>query len=228
MIRMTAECSTGKRSQTAFAKQIHETGRYALMCPDWAPATFLLKMPQLQLLYGNAAAWQRLAKADQVRVAGGQFLLKDDTLDRRFRRAAEDMLITGRQSGFLVYRGSDANEDCSFSMRYFETLGSAGTRALLVELRCRKDNVSANWLQSFAEGFSLSKAEAELLLSLIGRQPLEDMARERQIAVSTLRQRMKSILQKTRCRKQAELVGLVHELNAGMFHDSRCVAASFR
>jgi DNA-binding CsgD family transcriptional regulator len=83
---------------------------------------------------------------------------------------------------------------------------------MIVELAMGSDGVDPAALAVFAAATSLSKAEADLVKAIANGHSLSELAEARGVAVSTIRQRMKSVLAKTGCRRQTELVRLVLSL----------------
>ena len=83
---------------------------------------------------------------------------------------------------------------------------------MIVELAISSDGVDPAALAVFAAATSLSKAEADLVKAIANGHSLSELAKARGVAVSTIRQRMKSVLGKTGCRRQTELVRLVLSL----------------
>ena len=83
---------------------------------------------------------------------------------------------------------------------------------VVVEITAGDDRLDPAALAVFAETALLSPAEAELVEAVVGGHSLSAVARLRGIAVSTVRRRMRSVLGKTGCRRQAELLRLVLSL----------------
>ncbi|MES0100656.1 hypothetical protein [Mesorhizobium sp. M0019] len=193
-----------------------------LLCPDWRTATLVIDAEDAAVAFANSPCIDMLRRKRPARLVRGCLAFDSPDLDRRFHIELSRLLSTGRESAFLFERDVASDTWLSVSIRngqgFFRDaihtgLGAAyGPSLMVVELFIRGEGIDALAFATFATTASLSKAEAQLVDAIAAGNSLQQAAELRGVAISTVRQRMKSILSKTGCRTQSELIHLVLSL----------------
>jgi DNA-binding CsgD family transcriptional regulator len=193
-----------------------------LLCPDWRTATLVIDAEDATVAFANSPCIDMLRRKRPARLVRGCLAFDSPDLDRRFHIELSQLLSTGRESAFLFERDIACDTWLSVSIRngqgFFRDaihsgLGAAyGPSLMVVELATAQEDLDRAAFTSFAKTACLSKAEAELVHLVATGNSLQKAAEIRGVAISTIRQRMKAILQKTGCRNQSELIHLVLSL----------------
>lgn len=143
-------------------------------------------------------------------------------MDRRFHSELARMISTGCESAFLVEHDMASDIWLSVGIRngqgfYRDAiqigLGAAyASKLMVVEFFDHSQGIDGLALAAFAATASLTRAEAQLVDAIAIGISLQQAAKSRDVAISTIRQRMKAILLKTGCRTQSELIHLILSL----------------
>ena len=107
-------------------------------------------------------------------------------------------------NGVMAWRDSAVGLSCS---AVFRPSGAPG--AVSVEIRTSDARAGAPEVKAFAKAHALSAAESELLELCIAGFELNEIAESKGLLLTTVRQRMKTVLAKTQCRRQVELMRAV-------------------
>ena len=195
----------------------------AVLCPDWRPATLVLNATDCSVVFANLDCIRLLTQESPAYLIGDRLHFRAAELDRRFQTEVRHLIASGAESACMI--GQDPVANCWVSAMVRNSQGffrdviesnlgrfASDCHLMIVELAMGSDGVDPAALAVFAAATSLSKAEADLVKAIANGHSLSELAEARGVAVSTIRQRMKSVLGKTGCRRQTELVRLVLSL----------------
>jgi len=183
----------------------------------------VLNATDCSVVFANLDCIRLLTQESPAYLIGDRLRFRSSELDRRFQTEVRHLIASGAESACMIGQDPIANSWVSAMVRnsqgFFRDViesnlgGFASDRHLMiVELAMGSDGVDPAALTVFAAATSLSKAEADLVKAIANGHSLSELAEARGVAVSTIRQRMKSVLGKTGCRRQTELVRLVLSL----------------
>ena len=191
----------------------------AILCPDWRTAALVIDATNTNVVFANSQCIAMLRREQPMRLMGDRLDFTPCGLNRRFNLELAQLASSGGESAFIYERDVSSGDWLSVVIRngqgFFRdaietNLGkSMGPKLMIVEIATGAEMLDRNAFSSFAQTATLSKAEAELVKAVAAGWSLTEAAQSRGTAVSTIRQRMKSILSKTGCRRQSELVHLV-------------------
>lgn len=173
-----------------------------------------------EVLHANAAALEMLRKTKAL-----------GFLDERSGagsngRFAEYLTILGAIAagraafGMMIVPAADRGEVYALSIQLPGHAPSLAAheanslRVVFVHIKSSRIAPSGEFLRAFASAYALTPAETMLVSGLCSGKTLEELAETGHIAASTLRQRMKSVLAKTRMPRQSELMRLIFSLAA--------------
>ena len=191
----------------------------AILCPDWRTAALVIDATNVSVVFANSQCIAMLRREQPMRLTGDRLDFTPCGLNRRFHLELAQLASSGGESAFIYERDASSGDWLSVVIRngqgFFRdaietNLGkSIGPKLMVVEIATGAEVLDRNAFSSFAQTAFLSKAEADLVQAVAAGWSLTEAAHSRGVAVSTVRQRMKSILSKTGCRRQSELVHLV-------------------
>ncbi|HVG49795.1 MAG TPA: hypothetical protein VM899_16840 [Rubellimicrobium sp.] len=169
-----------------------------------------------RIQFSNVAAERVLVRGDGVCRRDGMLHARpshdSDRLARLIREAA---LRTGSRGGCMrVVRGIEKPALAVIVTPFPPDLRNLAETATAHALVSITELVlgPAPAGQHIIELFGLSKAEAELAIALLEGRHIEEIALERQVALSTVRSQLRSILRKTGLHRQGELVQLLGQV----------------
>ena len=175
----------------------------------------LLVDAELRLQHGNRIARSLLARREPFLLEAGQLQLRSDSQQLQLRRAVEQAVQRGRRS--LVAPRVDRSNQPAVAVL---PAGHGSQLALLIltkPLLCQ-----GLTLQAYAREHGLTEGEREVLGALCAGQSPEQVAQQRQVALSTVRTQIGAIRAKTGARdigalvrSMAVLPPLVHALVEG-------------
>jgi DNA-binding CsgD family transcriptional regulator len=189
-----------------------------LACPDWREASFAVDAENGEIAYAN---WQALALLDDARapisIFGDRLIFTDPGHNQQYFIGLEKLRTSlAEEEVFVIAGNSEAdwfavtihNPQGLYREILKRSLQAAGilSEIIFVEIGRTKKAPSASQIAAFSDAFKFTPAEAELVFSLAQGQTLEDVAGRRNAAISTVRQRLKTVLAKSGCRRQADLV----------------------
>lgn len=195
----------------------------ALVCPDWRTVALVLDSIDGHVAYANWHCLEMIEKGNLLHLAGGRLAFTSAELNRRFYLALNRVAASGSETAVVIGRETVLGTWVSIVIRntqgFFRdalerNMGSvsSGSRMVVIEITNSDAALDGIALGAFAEATSLTKAEMELVKMLTSGQSLRSIAGSRGQTPSNIRQRMKSVLKKTGCRRQAELVRFVMSL----------------
>jgi DNA-binding CsgD family transcriptional regulator len=157
-----------------------------------------------------------------ISIVGNRLQFQVPDLNRQFHYQLALLLKSGDERAFVVWRDLNVSAWLMITIRHDQgffrdavdaRLGRQHSSQLVViEFTSANDQLDSAALASFAHTAGLSPAELALLHLVACGYSMSEAAAERNASVTTVRQQMKSILAKTGCRRQPELICLVHSL----------------
>ena len=189
----------------------------ALACPDWREASLAIDAQNGEIAYAN---WRALAFLDArapISVFGNRLIFTDPRHNQQYFTGLEKLRTSLAEEEVFVITGNCEVDWFAVTIHnpqglYREVLQRALDAAgmssdiIFVEIGRTRRAPSASQVAAFSEAFKFTPAEAELVFSLAQGQTLADVADRRQAAISTVRQRLKTVLAKSGCRRQTDLV----------------------
>ena len=166
----------------------------------------------LRVYFANPAALALMQRGDGIRLVHG----------RLYARSMDDTRLLTVAVGRLADRSSDSipngavavtGEDDAVSYRIIVApLGPAGTASAaeaVLFIDAPHDADTATEEQVFQQAFQLTRAEARLAAHLLSGASLTEAADKLGVAHNTVRSQLRAIFEKTRARRQADLVRLL-------------------
>jgi DNA-binding CsgD family transcriptional regulator len=186
---------------------------------DRYPYPFLLTDLERRVLYANAAAYEFAASRNGMAIDSGRVTLLSAKRDREFQQIASDMnkrgepdlqrfeisIGSGKRTHLLVMRAHDSS-----TLPVGTSQPSVGL--LIVDAGSSPPPDPA----LLGELFLLTPSESRVAAKLACGKSVEEVARENDASVETVRTHLKRILSKTGTRRQGELVSLI--LRSTPFH----------
>ena len=196
---------------------------YALICPDWRGPSVVLEGAQGFVAHANLRGLRLLKGDGPARIAGGRLVIDPEPVNRRFYARLERALANGVERSALVIRHERAQHWLSAMIHLPQGFASdalghqlgdeADVRQLaVVEFAATSDLPDKAALAAFAESIGLAPAESQLILAMVQGASATEIAAERGSSLSTVRQRIKSVLAKATCARQSELMGLIRAI----------------
>ena len=189
----------------------------ALACPDWREASLAIDARNGEIAYAN---WRALALLDArapISVFGNRLIFTDPHHNQQYFTGLEKLRTSlSEEEVFIItgYKEADwfavtiHNPQGLYREVLRRSLEAAGTSPdiIFVEIGRTKQAASAAKIAAFSEALKLTPAEAEMVFLLAQGQTLADIAERCKAALSTVRQRLKTVLAKSGCRRQSDLV----------------------
>lgn len=190
-----------------------------LLCPEWRPPTMVLEATDASMMFANSQCIELLRRQSPIRLVRGCVTFSAPHLTRRFHLHLAHLLASGEESTFLFERDFATGDWLSVTIRNGQGFFRHAIRAglgisdrgglMVVELSAIGQGLDPTGFAALAKAASLTRAEAQLVNVIVTGSSLREAAISQGIAISTVRQRVKSILFKTGCRSQVQLVRLV-------------------
>lgn len=189
----------------------------ALACPDWRDASLAINAQDGEIAYANWRALALLEARTPISVFGNRLIFTDPRHNQQYFTGLEKLRTSLSEEEMFVITGDAEVDWYAITIHnpqglYREilqrSLDSARVSAdiIFVEIGKTGRSPSASQVAAFSDAFKFTPAEAELVFSLAQGRTLSDIAGRRNAAVSTVRQRLKTVLAKSGCRRQADLV----------------------
>lgn len=167
--------------------------------------------------FANAAA-EAYARQNGVAlgVKNGRLLPRDRRQDRHWSELlAADPLTNGPQSAGLVLRNADGDPEVAQLLPLSSAVASNADwrrplRLLVLQTRHRSACVDVLLRQLYG----LTPAEVRTSRHLMRDMNTSEIAEQSGVTLDTVRSHIKALLQKTGCRRQAELIRLLEQLHA--------------
>lgn len=193
----------------------------ALLCPDWRTIALVLDGTEGYVAYANLLCLEMFKRQYPAHLNGGRLVFSSPDLNKRFYAALVRAVELGSETAVVIERGAQDDTWVSVTIRntqgFFrdvlvQNLRPDISHMTVIEITKRGNALDPIALAAFAEANSLADAETDLVEAVACGLPLKSIAAARAVAISTIRQRMKTVFSKTNCRRQAELVHLVVSL----------------
>jgi DNA-binding CsgD family transcriptional regulator len=188
----------------------------ALACPDWREASLAIDAQDGEIAYAN---WRALALLDArapISVFGNRLIFTDPRHNRQFFTGLEKLRTSLVEEEIFVIAGHcdadwfavNIHNPQGLYREILERSLEAGTSSdiIFVEISRAVQAPSASQVAAFSDALKFTPAEADLVFLLAQGQTLADIAGQRKAAISTVRQRLKTVLAKSGCRRQSDLV----------------------
>jgi len=198
----------------------------ALICPDWCDTALVLDAVGGHVAYANWRCLNMLERRRPAWLAEGRLVFESPDFNSRFYLCLEKTVADGAETAALIEHDEWSNSWLSVTIHNGQGLfrdvlerrlgnGRPAPRLVIVEFATNGSTPEPAALAALAQSCSLAPAEFELVNSVARGISLEEIAEARGVALSTVRQRMKIVLAKTKCHRQSELVHLVMSLCPG-------------
>lgn len=193
----------------------------ALICPDWRVASLVMDARSGQVTYANTPCLRMLAERSSIQIVAGRVAFLAERVTEKFYATLDRMVASGLENAAMVEREQTSGALISIMIRntqgFFRdvlnrSIGNRDAQFVVVELATSLDQSDWSAMRAFAQAFTLTPLESEIAdLILHGLTPQEIGALKGR-NVSSIRQSIKSLLAKTRCKHQAQLVRLIMTL----------------
>lgn len=189
----------------------------ALACPDWREASLAIDARNGEIAYANWRALAFLEARAPISVFGNRLIFTDPRHNQQYFTGLEKLRTSLAEEEVFVLAGSCEMDWFAVTIHnpqglYREVLRRSldavemASEIIFVEIGRTNKTPSAQQVAAFSDALKFTPAEAELVFSLAQGQTLADIADRRKAALSTVRQRLKTVLAKSGCRRQADLV----------------------
>ncbi|HVY50252.1 MAG TPA: helix-turn-helix transcriptional regulator [Devosia sp.] len=202
----------------------------ALLCPDWRPPMLVLNADTLEVAYANIRALDAAKRRYPFAFRQGLLELGSREDSQRLRAALIRVLDTDLSTCTIIV--DDPQFGPTYGLRLclpqgfmrevLERRVENGNRLVVVEVTTGRLSLSGEDLASLGAAFGLTAAETQILAHLAEGLSLSEIAAIRRVGIETVRHQCKRLLDKTRSRRQSDLVKLVVALCA---HEGEVAAA---
>jgi DNA-binding CsgD family transcriptional regulator len=209
---------------TAFRSHLldHSPGKdiLSLLCPDWRGASLVIDGTSGKIVFANRRAMRLVEGASFVHVVSGKLAFMSADINRRYHAKLEQVMHTAADNVALITRNDAGTQWLSASFHALqgitrETLtyhlgGDYEVNNLVViEFSASSDIPAPQSIAAFAEALLLTPAERQVVVALTQGRTLAEIAAMRGCSLCSVRQHVKSLLAKSQCTRQTELVNLV-------------------
>jgi DNA-binding CsgD family transcriptional regulator len=195
----------------------------ALICPDWRVPSLVLDAGSRQVVYANTPCLQLLAERSSLQIAAGRLAFVSPILDAKFYATLRRMVASGAESAAMVER--EAPGDNFISVIIHNALGffrevldrsiggrDEGDPLVVVEIASSRDQSDWSAMRAFTQTFDLTPLEGEIAELVVHGLTPREIATLKGRLIGDILDGLKSVLAKTRCKHQAQLVRLVMTL----------------
>lgn len=195
----------------------------ALVCPDWRAPSLVLDGRTGCVVYANGPCLKLLAEARIMRLQNGRPEFLAAGLTERFQQTLAAMLANATENAVLVELMGGGPVTISVTIRntqgfYRDILqrsvsdAQEASQLVVAEIATSQDEADTAALHAFAQKFDLTTLEREIADLTLRGLSVREIATWKNMPQPILRQRLDSLLMKTHCRSQSELVRLVMTL----------------
>ena len=213
------EWHNGDGTRLSDGSQVMAKDILALICPDWRGPMLALDARSGDVLYANLPCLSLFERRGPANLLHSRLTFGSPEFDHRFNTnlntAVERGIETAVTTGYDPATGSWISATIRNTQGFFrDTLlrnlhSRDSIHPVVVEISLNTGLLDPLALAAFALASGLAPAEIDAVRCLAAGQTPADIAAARGVATSTVRQRLKSVLAKTRSRRQAELIRLV-------------------
>ncbi len=191
-----------------------------LLCPDWRGPSLVLDCSTLRIAYANRNCIGLFKNDFSLKMSNGSLVFDQCYERKEFQAKTHLAIATGRRSTAFTMRNSKGGWTLAI-LRILDrdeaemVAGSHSdkdfTPAVLEFTECgyQPDPVC---FEAVAEALKLSPSESRDLIAIATGQSPDEIAAKSNVAISTVRQRIKSLLAKTESTRQQHLTCLVRSL----------------
>jgi DNA-binding CsgD family transcriptional regulator len=201
-------------------KEVPHLNACKLLCPDWRGPSMVMDCASLRIAYANRNCLGLFKKGISIRMSTGSLTFELCSERKDFQAKIQNAIASGLQSTAFTLRTSDG----SWVMAILRFLDGEETYAVtgshhdrdfipaiveFTECHYQPDPVC---FAAVAEALKLSPSESRDLIAIATGQSPDEIAANSNVAISTVRQRIKSLLAKTESTRQQHLTCLVRSL----------------
>ncbi len=201
-------------------KEVPYLNACKLLCPDWRGPSMVLDCASLRIAYANRNCIGLFKKGISIRMSTGSLTFELCNERKDFQARIQNAIAAGLQSTAFTLRTSDG----SWIMAILRFLDGDEADAVtdnhhdreffpaiveFTECHYQPDPVC---FAAVAEALKLSPSESRDLIAIATGQSPDEIAANSKVAISTVRQRIKSLLAKTESTRQQHLTCLVRSL----------------
>ena len=194
----------------------------ALLCPDWREPMIALNVDTGAICYANHSALELFKHDFPLSVSRGRLQFGADGTDDRLALAMQNALHRDIARSAIVVDDEERNLTCclricvpqGFMRDVLRRRVRDGDRIVVLEVTTGQRALSRSDLTALGEAFGLTLAEISILALLWQGRSLAEIASTRGVEIDTVRGQCKLLLNKTRSRRQSDLVKLVVTLCA--------------
>jgi len=205
----------------ALMRQASERSSDLAAALDLLDAAVILTDSRLRVAHANRAAEELAKTRTGLSLDKGSLAIKDGQCSRRIARAASEALAAATGDGKIT-QAEHIAITCSESGTPFRVslhplskrpsgTGSRVKAELAVVIRSGANKGQDGGAVRLQSLFGLTSAEAVLASAVASGRSLDDHARERGIAISTVRTQLRALFAKTETHRQGELVARLRE-----------------
>jgi DNA-binding CsgD family transcriptional regulator len=194
----------------------------ALLCPDWRVPILVLDADTLEVAYANMRALDRSKRHAPFAFPRGVLEFGSRAASRRLQDALRRAVDNDLGTSTLII--DDEEHGRTYGLRICLPQGfmrevlkrriENGDRLVVVEVTSGHLSLSGADLAALGDAFRLTAAETRILALLAEGFSLSEIAALRSVCIETVRHQCKRLLEKTRSRRQSDLVKLVVALCA--------------
>lgn len=193
----------------------------ALICPDWRVASLVMDARSGQVTYANTPCLQMLAERSSIQIVSGRIAFLAEHLTEKFYATLDRAVTSGLESAAMVEREQASGAFLSIMIRNTQgflrdvlnrSLGRRDAQFVVVELASSRDQSDWPAMRAFAQAFALTPFESDIADLILRGLTLPEIGALKSRQVSDIRQIVRSLLAKTHCKHQAQLVRLIMTL----------------
>jgi DNA-binding CsgD family transcriptional regulator len=194
----------------------------ALLCPDWRAPMLVLDADTLEIAYANTRALDLAKQRHPFAVHCGVLELASRDASRRLHAALRRTIDNELSTSTLIV--DDGEHGLTYGLRICLPQGfmrevlvrriENGHRLVVVEMTSGHLSLSGADVSALGDAFGLTSAETRILALIADGLSLNEIATLRGVGIETVRHQCKRLLDKTRSRRQSDLVKLVVALCA--------------
>lgn len=194
----------------------------ALLCPDWRAPMLVLDADTLEIAYANIRALDSAKRRRPFACINGALELGSRTATDRLKAALRRAVDNDISASTVII--DDDLHGSTYGLRIClpqgfmrDVLGrrlGGGERLVVLEMTSGHLSLSDADMAALGDAFGLTAAETRILGLIADGMSLSEIAALRQVGIETVRHQCKRLLDKTRSRRQSDLVKLVVALCA--------------
>ena len=206
----------GQREFRAHARR-YDAEVLTLLCPDWRAPMLVLDADTLEVAYANIKALDLAKRRSPFAFPRGVLELRPRSASERLRAALRRALDSDLGNSTLIV--DDDIDGLTYGLRLCVPQGfmrevlrqriANGERLVVVEMTSGHMSLSGRDLAALGDAFGLTVAETRILALIAEGLSLSEIATRRGVGIETVRHQCKRLLDKTRSRRQSDLVKLV-------------------